>query len=488
MLTIATLILMPFFLVLFGEWLIPGVRFYSFEVYLVAHIGATILSCGMVILLYSYSKRQSLQLHYLLLSLYASWTVVELGLIFASLVRLPITLNQTLVPYVTGSFASIILLAMIVRQLRQPQIIIRDSRWWWVWIGAAVIGGLILLGEVLQFSLHSATTSASGNPLDRMFLMGFTIVIMFLFTLVGFLMLEHFQSRVTVEQLALGYLALWILPSLLKSITRQWTLGWWVGEFLLLTGLLSGPVILGMAYLQVLGRAESMRRYASLYSDLLIHDIGNFHQIIQSSIDLLDLEGVTPAMEQEAKRHARLGLLRAHYLISNVRQLSRIVETREEMCEPVDLVDSIEQGLQQALSLTQTDDVEFQIIRPEGHCRVLATDLLKTLFSNLLRNAIEYSPEEKRIQVEIKPVHHDEKAWWEIRVIDYGRGIEPKLKPKLFERFLEGAQGTGLGLSVVWALTQAFGGSITIVDRVPGDYTQGSVFIVILEATTEPVS
>ncbi len=489
-LIIAILILLPFFFVLIGQWLIPSVRFYSFEVFLLSHIGAAILSGGMVILLYAYSQRQPLRIHSPLLSLYATWTVVEFCLIVASLARVPITINQTLVPYVTGCFVSIILLAIVVRQLRQPQTMQKATRWRvWIWYVAAVILTIILGGEILQLSLHSTTPSAVvGNPLDRMILMGFNIVLMFLFTLVGFLMLERFQSRITVEMLAVGYLALWILPSLLRSITLQWTLGWWVGEFLLLSGLLFGPVILGIAYLEVLKQADSLRRQASLYSDLLIHDIGNYHQIIQSSIDLLETQGVPPETEERAIRHARAGLLRAHYLVRNVRQLAKIIETQEGICVPVDLVESIEYAYSQALLVTQAKDVEFRIDCPEGRCFVVATDLLKDLFFNLLRNSIEYSPKKKRILVEISQAESMQKTWWVTKVTDHGRGIDPALKTQLFERFLEGAQGTGLGLSVVWALAKAFGGSITVEDRVPGDHTQGSVFIVTLQATEVPAS
>ncbi|MFX1475118.1 MAG: hypothetical protein ACFFCO_06565, partial [Promethearchaeota archaeon] len=284
---VAVIALLPFVFVLIGEALLPGVRFYSIEVFLLAHIGAAILSGGMAILLYAYSKRQLSQVHFPLIFLFASWTTVEIGLIVTTLVRLPITLNQTLVPYVTGGFASLFLLMWIIRRLRQPREATKPQRLLLKsCLGIAAIVGIIWVGEIMQLSLHSVTTAVVGNPLDRIILMSFNLVLMFLFTFTAFLMLERFRSRITVETLALGFLTLWILPSLIRSITRQWTVGWWVGEFLLLAGLLFGPVILGIAYLDVLGRADDLRRQASLYADLLIHDIGNFHQIIQSSIDI----------------------------------------------------------------------------------------------------------------------------------------------------------------------------------------------------------
>ena len=65
------------------------------------------------------------------------------------------------------------------------------------------------------------------------------------------------------------------------------------------------------------------------------------------------------------------------------------------------------------------------------------------------------------------------------------KAIEPEKKATLFQRFMEGAEGTGLGLSVVYALTDTFGGTIAVGDRVDGDYTQGTVFTVTLPAITE---
>jgi signal transduction histidine kinase len=45
---------------------------------------------------------------------------------------------------------------------------------------------------------------------------------------------------------------------------------------------------------------------------------------------------------------------------------------------------------------------------------------------------------------------------------------------------MEDAVGTGLGLSVVRSLIQAYGGSISIEERVPGDYKEGTIFRILL--------
>jgi signal transduction histidine kinase len=116
---------------------------------------------------------------------------------------------------------------------------------------------------------------------------------------------------------------------------------------------------------------------------------------------------------------------------------------------------------------------------------VCANDLLTDVFMNLFHNAIKYSNQKKRIDIEIESVTIHDQKMYQIRVVDYGRGIEPERKESLFSRFMDGADGTGLGLWVVQVLTESFGGTIEVKDRVDGSYSQGSVFIVTLPAFGE---
>jgi signal transduction histidine kinase len=126
------------------------------------------------------------------------------------------------------------------------------------------------------------------------------------------------------------------------------------------------------------------------------------------------------------------------------------------------------------------ETTQFAVNRQNGECLVQANELLLEVFTNLFRNALQYSREEKRIQVDIEPYSHRDTRYWEIRVIDWGVGISPEQRKKLFTRYSEGATGLGLGLSVVKSLIEAFGGSVKMENRIPDDYTKGSVFILRL--------
>jgi hypothetical protein len=126
-------------------------------------------------------------------------------------------------------------------------------------------------------------------------------------------------------------------------------------------------------------------------------------------------------------------------------------------------------------------ELEYQLLfNHNERFFVDANSLLTDLFVNLFRNAAQHSPARKRIDVEIAPMTLRSKDAWSVRICDYGSGIDPETKKKLFSRFMEGASGTGLGLSVVRTLTELFEGQIVVEDRVLGSYREGSVFTITL--------
>ena len=175
----------------------------------------------------------------------------------------------------------------------------------------------------------------------------------------------------------------------------------------------------------------------------------------------------------------QLALNRANRLITNVRSLEMASSLKPQDLRKIDVVAFITEAWEHVI---EPDDIESKIeINQElEQCFVQANDLVLEVFINLFRNALQYSEDVKRIQVEITPIEQHGVTFWRIRVIDWGRGISPEQKPKLFTRYTEGAKGLGLGLSVVKSLTEAFGGSVTAENRVADDYSKGTVFILLL--------
>ncbi|MED5534576.1 MAG: HAMP domain-containing sensor histidine kinase [Pseudomonadota bacterium] len=96
-------------------------------------------------------------------------------------------------------------------------------------------------------------------------------------------------------------------------------------------------------------------------------------------------------------------------------------------------------------------------------------DLLFQAISNLIDNAIKYTPEDGSIQVVLK----EGPAGQKIVIADSGPGIPEQERDRVFQRFYRleshrGAEGNGLGLSLVAAVAQLHQTEILLEDNNPG--------------------
>jgi len=102
------------------------------------------------------------------------------------------------------------------------------------------------------------------------------------------------------------------------------------------------------------------------------------------------------------------------------------------------------------------------------------------VISNLLRNAIKFTPEGT---IKISLVQRDNIA--EVSVKDSGIGIDPEIMPKMFDRFTsKSEQGTGLGLFISKSIIEAHDGRIWGENNIDG---KGAIFYFTLPALSEAV-
>jgi heavy metal sensor kinase len=106
-------------------------------------------------------------------------------------------------------------------------------------------------------------------------------------------------------------------------------------------------------------------------------------------------------------------------------------------------------------------------------------ELIRRLVLNLIENAIRYTPEGGRVQLDVEDSARDLR----IQVADTGIGIPPEIATHVFERFYRGDQarsrqngGFGLGLSIVKWIAESHHGSVELTSE-PG---LGSTFTVLL--------
>ena len=225
---------------------------------------------------------------------------------------------------------------------------------------------------------------------------------------------------------------------------------------------------------------QDARRQAELYLDLMGHDINNMNQI---GIGYLEQALETIKISEDEKFFITKpleALYNSSRLIDNVRKLQAVQEDKIPV-KPVDVGRTLEDVIPH---YTHVHGRQVTInYRASAGCMVVANDLLKDVFSNIIGNAIKHSKGSLTVDVVLDCTERDRKKYCRVTIDDNGPGIADEVKDKLFVRFQRGktkASGRGLGLYLVRSLVESYHGRVCVENRVPGDYSQGSRFVVEL--------
>jgi signal transduction histidine kinase len=121
-------------------------------------------------------------------------------------------------------------------------------------------------------------------------------------------------------------------------------------------------------------------------------------------------------------------------------------------------------------------------IHEQGHFRFTGDAYrLTQAMMELALNAVKFSPEGSTISIGSSAAEGEVHLW----VRDTGAGVSAEEINRIFERFHRvssnsGVEGSGLGLSIVWAIATAHGGSVDVHSEVG----IGSTFTIVLPQPT----
>ncbi len=115
---------------------------------------------------------------------------------------------------------------------------------------------------------------------------------------------------------------------------------------------------------------------------------------------------------------------------------------------------------------------------------------LNQILTNLLSNALKFTPPQGHVSLSITRLRHDgDTTWLRFKVKDTGRGIAPENIERVFESFTQENSGiarqyggTGLGLPITKNFVEMMGGSITV----SSELGSGSIFTVDIPFTSAP--
>ena len=228
---------------------------------------------------------------------------------------------------------------------------------------------------------------------------------------------------------------------------------------------------------------EELRRLSELRADfvsLVSHELRSPMAAVIGAARTLQARWRTLSADQREAFLALIGdeTYRLAALFGVVLDTSRIeAGTFSYSFSDVDLGRLVEDAVATA-NLGQ-DEVRIRAAVPEQVPRVRGDrERLRQVLSNLIDNAVKYSPAGDRVDVDVQPAN----GVVRITVVDRGPGIPQDQQWLIFEKFGRAAvpgsskPGSGLGLFIARSITEAHGGTIEVRSRPD----EGAAFVVTL--------
>lgn len=221
---------------------------------------------------------------------------------------------------------------------------------------------------------------------------------------------------------------------------------------------------------QMLERIQSLMMEAKRVSDNIAHDLRTPLSRLLNQLEALELDETLSEVTQSRLRQVSEeanGLLVTFNALLRIARIEsqasdedfKLVSLNKIACDAVEFYEPLCTDNEQTIVLTDLTQASIFGDR----------DLIFQAITNLIDNAVKYSPTGTRIQVEVEqtPQHTS------VSVVDQGAGVSEQHYDNIIKRFfrLDSARttpGNGLGLSLVRAVAQLHGAQLHFTCNSPG--------------------
>ena len=246
-------------------------------------------------------------------------------------------------------------------------------------------------------------------------------------------------------------------------------------------------LLVGMSiYLALTIKSINLNQRQSNFIDSVTHELKSPIASIKLYLQTLNRHKTSVEQQAEFNNAMMEDLERLDQLIDHMLDASRLSKTPEPSeLEKVNLAPVL-------LDCCDTVCLRYRLDRGSialnaEPCYVYARRVdMDVLFRNLIDNAVKYSDNPPEVEVMSFP----QEKFSVVTISDNGRGIPPKMRRKIFGRFVRlGSElkrdrpGTGLGLYIVRTLVKRYRGRVRINDRPEGT---GTIFQVELPSCEPP--
>ncbi len=209
------------------------------------------------------------------------------------------------------------------------------------------------------------------------------------------------------------------------------------------------------------------------------------------------LDGLAGPLNEEQRDYLSTVMAKGEQLlglISKLLDVSRIESVGVQLNRrPFDLSDMVHEVVYLQAPHARRRRLQVQISLSEQLPQIFGDrDKLRQVMSNLVSNAIKFTPENGRVEITAHSLNADDPATVrsvQVSVIDSGIGIPPELHDKVFDTFYQvdnspsrAYEGSGLGLAIVRRFVEAHGGRVWVESSQP----RGTVFHFTLPAAQTP--
>lgn len=192
----------------------------------------------------------------------------------------------------------------------------------------------------------------------------------------------------------------------------------------------------------------------------------------------INVEALQSWVISESQQELLAGVIRSNSRAARlVNQLLLMMHSEARIdtaMEPVPLTTLIQERMAELEPLASARKIELEFFAEDDVWIHGVRERLVSLIDNLIENAVKYSPEGGRIQVDVSACDRVV----QLRVSDAGPGIPPELRERVFDRFFRDPNqvqsGSGLGLAIVKAVAQQHNSSVNL-----GSSAEGGLLVTV---------
>jgi signal transduction histidine kinase len=245
---------------------------------------------------------------------------------------------------------------------------------------------------------------------------------------------------------------------------------------------------LGRAFNQMAASLEEAELSRRAMTADIAHELRNPLSVQRATLEALQ-DGIYPLTTENLK-----SVLEQNYLLNRLVEDLRTLALADSgqlslECTPTDLTALVKRLVERYKPQADSRGITLMLSIPD-HCPLTSLDpgRVGQIIGNLLSNALRYTPDSGRIDIEVNcpyegSTNSNQMDLIQLSVHDNGPGIPPEALPHIFDRFFRADRarsrdegGSGLGLAIARQLAQAHGGNLEAQNHPQG----GACFILTL--------